>query len=79
MMTPTKGDKIFNTDIETGKILNEWSFQKDGMDVEMRVRVNPANWLCTNETNDCPLDLLDAKIRQPRVNPFTRHRSCIRG
>jgi hypothetical protein len=37
MLSPLHGEKLFNADIETGKILNEWSFKKDGMDVAMKV------------------------------------------
>ena len=42
MMTPNRADKIFNTDIETGKVINEWGFKKDGIDVEMLVPHPPA-------------------------------------
>ena len=41
MMTPNRADKIFNTDIETGKVINEWGFKKDGIDVEMLVPPPP--------------------------------------
>lgn len=36
MLTPEQGSKMFNADIETGKILNEWAFKKDGVDVEIK-------------------------------------------
>ena len=36
MLTPEQGSKMFNADIETGKILNEWSFQKDGVDIDIK-------------------------------------------
>ena len=36
MLTPEQGSRMFNADIETGKILNEWSFQKDGVDVDIK-------------------------------------------
>ena len=38
MLTPSRGEKVFNADIETGKVINEWTFQKDGIDVAMKVR-----------------------------------------
>jgi len=40
MLSPTRGEKLFNADIETGKILNEWSFKKDGQEVAMKDIVN---------------------------------------
>lgn len=36
MLSPEGGKKLFDTDIETGKIVNEWSFNKGGVDVEMK-------------------------------------------
>jgi len=41
MLSPTRGEKLFNADIETGKILNEWSFKKDGQEVAMKVGPRP--------------------------------------
>ena len=40
MLSPDTRTKLFNTDIETGKIVNEWSFKKDGTDVEIKDIVN---------------------------------------
>ncbi len=40
MLSPEGGTKLFNADIETGKIVNEWSFNKDGTDVGMKDIVN---------------------------------------
>lgn len=37
MLSPMHGEKLFNADIETGKVINEWGFQKDGVDVAMKV------------------------------------------
>ena len=37
MLSPLRGEKLYNADIETGKILNEWSFKKDGQEVAMKV------------------------------------------
>ena len=37
MLSPLHGEKLFNADIETGKVINEWGFQKDGVDVAMKV------------------------------------------
>lgn len=36
MLSPLHGEKLFNADIETGKVVNEWGFQKDGVDVAMK-------------------------------------------
>ena len=40
MLSPTKGDKLFNADIETGRIVREWDFEKDGVSAPMRDIVN---------------------------------------
>jgi hypothetical protein len=40
MLTPTRGEKLFNADIETGKVINEWSFKREGVDVAMKDIVN---------------------------------------
>lgn len=39
MLSPMHGEKLFNADIETGKVINEWGFQKDGVDVAMKVNL----------------------------------------
>lgn len=36
MLTPEQGSQMFNADIETGKILNEWAFKKDGVDIDIK-------------------------------------------
>ena len=40
MLSPGDGKSLFNADIETGKVVAEWSFQKDGVDVGMKDIVN---------------------------------------
>jgi hypothetical protein len=40
MLSPGEGKSLFNADIETGKIVSEWAFQKDGVDVGMKDIVN---------------------------------------
>ena len=40
MLSPGGGKSLFNADIETGKIVAEWAFQKDGVDVGMKDIVN---------------------------------------
>jgi hypothetical protein len=40
MLSPEKGQQLFNADIETGKIVNEWSFKKDDSEVSMKDIVN---------------------------------------
>lgn len=36
MLTPDRASKVLNADLETGKVVSEWGFQKDGVDVDMR-------------------------------------------
>ena len=40
MLSPGDGRSLFNADIETGKVVAEWAFQKDGVDVGMKDIVN---------------------------------------
>lgn len=40
MLSPAAGARVLNADVETGKVVNEWSFQKDGLDVEMKDLAN---------------------------------------
>ncbi len=44
MLSPLHGEKLFNADIETGKVINEWGFQKDGVDVAMKVYYHLNKW-----------------------------------
>ena len=37
MLSPEGGQKLWHTDIETGKVVSEWGFEKDGVDAPMRV------------------------------------------
>lgn len=61
MLSPEHGEKLFNADIETGKVIKEWSFQKDGVDVAMRVSTfqKPA-FLLLLQLLCCSLQLLQA-------------------
>eukprot|EP00887_Chlorella_sp_A99_P003933 scaffold11.g3933.t1 len=36
MLTPEHATSLFHADIETGKVVSEWSFQKDGVDVPIK-------------------------------------------
>lgn len=40
MLTPGKRETVFQADIETGKVVNEWTFNKDGVEVPMLDIVN---------------------------------------
>jgi hypothetical protein len=40
MLSPATSSKVYNADVETGKVVNEWTFQKDGTDVAMKDIVN---------------------------------------
>ena len=40
MLTPDRANKVLHADLETGKVVSEWGFQKDGVDVDMRDVVN---------------------------------------
>uniref|UniRef100_A0A7S1T8S4 Vacuolar import/degradation Vid27 C-terminal domain-containing protein n=1 Tax=Tetraselmis chuii TaxID=63592 RepID=A0A7S1T8S4_9CHLO len=40
MLSPAVHTGVFHTDIETGKVVSEWRFQKDGVDVPMKDIVN---------------------------------------
>ena len=40
MLSPAAGARVLNADVETGKVVNEWAFKKDGMDVEMKDLAN---------------------------------------
>ncbi|KAK9862011.1 hypothetical protein WJX84_000959 [Apatococcus fuscideae] len=40
MLSPEGGQKLWHTDIETGKVVSEWGFEKDGVDAPMRDIVN---------------------------------------
>jgi VID27 C-terminal WD40-like domain len=40
MLTPETSSSMYQADIETGKVVAEWTFQKDGVDVAMRDIVN---------------------------------------
>ncbi|PRW60455.1 CYPRO4-like [Chlorella sorokiniana] len=36
MISPLAGSSMWHADIETGKVISEWKFQKDGVDVAMK-------------------------------------------
>lgn len=36
MISPLSGASLWHADIETGKVISEWRFQKDGVDVAMK-------------------------------------------
>jgi hypothetical protein len=36
MISPLSGTALWHADIETGKVVSEWRFQKDGVDVAMK-------------------------------------------
>ena len=36
MISPLSGTALWQADIETGKVVSEWKFQKDGVDVAMK-------------------------------------------
>jgi hypothetical protein len=36
MISPLSGSSLWHADIETGKVISEWKFQKDGVDVAMK-------------------------------------------
>jgi hypothetical protein len=36
MISPLSGFALWHADIETGKVVSEWKFQKDGVDVAMK-------------------------------------------
>ena len=36
MISPLASTSLFHADIETGKVVSEWSFQKDGVDVPIK-------------------------------------------
>ncbi len=36
MLSPAVNTGVFHTDIETGKVVSEWRFQKDGVEVPMK-------------------------------------------
>ena len=36
MLSPSTSERVYNADIETGKVVNEWMFRKDGVDVAMK-------------------------------------------
>lgn len=36
MISPLAGTSLWHADIETGKVISEWKFQKDGVDVAMK-------------------------------------------
>jgi hypothetical protein len=40
MLNPEDGSSVHQMDIETGKTVAEWGFQKDGVDVAMRDLIN---------------------------------------
>lgn len=40
MLSPDMRSGVYHTDIETGKVVSEWRFQKDGVDVPMKDIVN---------------------------------------
>lgn len=35
MLTPLRKSNLIHADIETGRVVSEWSFQKDGVDIPM--------------------------------------------
>ena len=37
MLSPDAGQKLWHTDIETGKVVSEWGFEKDGVEAPMKV------------------------------------------
>ena len=74
MLTPDRANKVLNADLETGKVVSEWGFQKDGVDVEMRD--------VTNDTKAAQTDDRDTflGIGQNRWAPdasSNRLRCCI--
>ena len=36
MISPLSGTALWHADIETGKVISEWKFQKDGVDIAMK-------------------------------------------
>lgn len=36
MISPLQPNRLFHTDIETGKVVSEWTFQKDGVEIPIR-------------------------------------------
>ncbi|KAK9818259.1 hypothetical protein WJX72_009697 [[Myrmecia] bisecta] len=40
LLSPDSGHKMLHADIETGKVVSEWQFQKDGVDVAMKDLIN---------------------------------------
>ncbi|KAK9809515.1 hypothetical protein WJX73_007383 [Symbiochloris irregularis] len=51
MLTPDRANKVLNADLETGKVVSEWGFQKDGIDVEMRDVTNDTKAAQMDERN----------------------------
>lgn len=40
LLTPERGSRLHQMDIETGRTVAEWDFQKDGVDVDMKDLIN---------------------------------------
>ena len=40
LLTPEQGSRLHQMDIETGRTVAEWDFQKDGVDVDMKDLIN---------------------------------------
>ena len=40
MLSPAMRSGVYHTDIETGKVVSEWRFQKDGVEIPMKDIVN---------------------------------------
>lgn len=51
MLTPDRPDKVLNADLETGKVISEWSFQKDGINAPMVDIVNDSKGAQTDDRN----------------------------
>ncbi|KAL3144985.1 hypothetical protein ABBQ32_003489 [Trebouxia sp. C0010 RCD-2024] len=49
MLSPEGGRSLFHTDIETGKVVSEWSFQKDGVDAAMKDLANETRGAQTDD------------------------------
>ncbi|PSC67936.1 vacuolar import Vid27-related [Micractinium conductrix] len=51
MISPLSGASLWHADIETGKVISEWKFQKDGVDVSMKDITTENKAAQTEDTN----------------------------
>lgn len=51
MISPLAGTSLWHADIETGKVISEWKFQKDGVDVAMKDIATENKAAQTEDTN----------------------------